>query len=123
MARLDRHRCERFQIEDNFCRVRSDPRPDLRITLLFTEILNIVVHVLLAKPTVVIVMLSGPTVVIVQPPKRPVIVNPNGFFLAFLRFFSDFEMSPSDFETIPSEIEWLAHQIQRKTKGSTPRPA
>ena len=88
---------------------------------MFTEILNIVV--LLAKPTVVIVMLSGPTVVIVQPPKRPVIVNLNGFFLAFLRFFSDFEMSPSDFETIPSEIEWLAHQIQRKTKGSTPRPA
>ena len=32
MARLDRHRCERFQIEDNFCRVRSDPRHYLRIT-------------------------------------------------------------------------------------------
>ena len=32
MARLDRHRCERFQIEDNFCRVRSDPRHYLKIT-------------------------------------------------------------------------------------------
>ena len=32
---------------------------------------------------------------------------------------SGFETIPSDFETISSDIEWFAHQIQRKTKGST----